>query len=117
MSDSARDDDITRNRTENTYPSLPPSLPPTVISPYLQRNQIHPVKGVAGIVGLGAAQRQQQTVSAELDVVAHEPAVIEGGREGGGREGGIGEPNIQKKLAMTTWWTSKEGGREGGKEG
>jgi len=81
VSDSARDDSM-RNKTYT--PSLPPSL-----RPYLQRDQVHPIKGVTGIVRLGAAQGQQQTVGAELDVIAHE-AAVEGGREGG-REGGEGE--------------------------
>jgi hypothetical protein len=40
-----------------------------------QRDVLHEVEGVGGVVHLGVAERQQQTVSDELDVLAHESCV------------------------------------------
>jgi hypothetical protein len=40
-----------------------------------KRNVLHKVKGVGGVVNLGVAQGEQQTVSNELDVLAHELGV------------------------------------------
>ncbi len=40
-----------------------------------QRDVLHKVEGVGRVVGLGVAKSQQQTVSNELDVLAHELSV------------------------------------------
>jgi hypothetical protein len=40
-----------------------------------QRDVLHEVEGVGGVVHLGVAERQKQTVSDELNVLAHESCV------------------------------------------
>jgi hypothetical protein len=40
-----------------------------------QRDVLHEVEGVGGVVHLGVAESQQETVSDELDVLAHESCV------------------------------------------
>lgn len=41
----------------------------------LQRDHVHKVEGVTGIVHLGVSERFQQVISNELDVLTHEPGV------------------------------------------
>ena len=41
----------------------------------LQRNHVHKVKRILGIVHLGVSERYQQAVSNELDVLVHELSI------------------------------------------
>lgn len=41
----------------------------------LQRNHVHKVKGILGIIHLGVAERYQQAIGNELDVSTHELSV------------------------------------------
>jgi hypothetical protein len=48
----------------------------------LQRDELHPVEGVGGVVHLPAPERHEQAVGDELDVLAHEGAVHADERDG-----------------------------------